>query len=476
MDVDQIWQEMRIHIEWAEGFCLCVVFTDQTRELRQLRQRLEDAWQWRTAAITVIRPLEAESAVEHVFSALEQHRARLPGIPVPAWLDLCASPDAEQGQTPWEQARRECAARLNEARAWLMHDVARPLVLCLPLPWSNRLAVEAPDLWHVRAYSARLLADPVRVASSTKPPISLWLDDEQFPRSSESGALAAIEQELHRLREKLLSLGDRPAALRELAMWLLKRGDALREAGDGAEALGSYREAIALLRQLRTAIGDGPQVLRDLSTALGKLAQSLVEVGQVALALAATQERVVLLRQLRDFSGDGSQVLRDLAIALARHGSAQCEAGRCDQALDVYRESVALHRQLRASLGDSPQVLLDLSGSLLLLGDGQTRMGQLEHALDAYRESLELRRQVRDMRGDDPQSLEALASLLALLSSAETDETQRVAWHEEAMALRERLAEGSSDQAVRARHHRLSDVTRQILDPHALLGDNSASK
>ena len=427
MDADQVWQEMRLHIEWAEGFCLCVVFTDQTRELLRLQQRLADAWQWRTAAITVIRPPDAESAVEHVFSALEQHRARLPDVQVPVWLDLCTAPDAENALTPWERARHHSVARLNEARSWLMHDLARPLVLCLPLHWSSRLATEAPDLWHVRAYSARMQSvvpvDPV----PAQPVSSAPADGEAIHWAQWSAHVATMAEEVLRFRRLREALGDSPQLLRDLSISLERLGDAQFEVGQGGQALEAYRESLGLRQQLREVLGDSPQVLRDLSVSLNKL------------------------------------------------GDAQREAGQDAQALEAYRESLELKRQLREALGDSPQMLRDLSVSLNKLGDAQLEAGQGAQALEAYRESLGLRRQLREALGDSPQVLDDLAVSLERLAGVEPDRQQRVVWQDEALAWRQRLVDGCPDPLAQSRYRQRLELARRLFESDRPLGDNPGS-
>ena len=475
MDADQVWQEMRLHIEWAEGFCLCVVFTDQTRELLRLQQRLADAWQWRTAAITVIRPPDAESAVEHVFSALEQHRVRLPDVQVPVWLDLCTAPDAENALTPWERARHHSVARLNEARSWLMRDLARPLVLCLPLHWSSRLATEAPDLWHVRAYSARMQSvvpvDPV----PAQPVSSAPADGEAIHWAQWSVHVATMAEEVLRFRRLREALGDSPQLLRDLSVSLIKLGDAQREAGQGRQALEAYRESLGLMRQLREALGDSPQVLRDLSVALEKLGDAQREAGQGGEALEAYRESLGLRRQLREALGDSPQVLRDLSISLDSLGDAQLEAGQGGQALEACRESLGLMRQLREALGDSPQVLRDLSVALEKLGDVQREAGQGGEALEAYLESLGLRRQLREALGDSPRVLDDLAVSLERLAGVEPNRQQRVVLRDEALAWRQRLVDGCPDPLAQSRYRQRLELARRLFESDRPLGDNPGS-
>ncbi len=350
MTPDDAWREMHLHLEWSEGFCLCVLFTQQPALLTAVRERLEEAWVWRTAAMTCIQPSSAQEAVAEVFTALEQHRQRLPGVLVPAWLDLCSASVADDSAAAWEQARHACLARLNEARAWLMHDLARPLVLCLPLHWARLLGQVAPDLWHVRSFTAQLVQEVARAE-----------------RVLEPASVAVLTQQ----QAQVLARGEQTAV-----------------------------EAEAAARQ-----ADRPDMWRQAAQAWMMLSEQQLEWQQCGVAVASAQTAVQVFRKLLSADTRSPQVLRDLSLSLDRLGDAQRDAGQTQQALEAYRESLALRRALRASLGDEPQVLRDLSFSLDRLGDAQRDAGQEQQALEAYRESLALRRALRASRGDGPQVL-----------------------------------------------------------------------
>lgn len=71
---------------------------------------------------------------------------------MPLWLDA----DGHSHDAIWDSARTEFLYRLNERRASLVQEHARPVVLALPLDWTKRAAEAAPDLWTIRQPSIYL--------------------------------------------------------------------------------------------------------------------------------------------------------------------------------------------------------------------------------------------------------------------------------------------------------------------------------
>ena len=344
---------MRLHMDWSAGLSLCFLFADSPSAVAPIREWADDAWQWRTAPLLLIEPTDASLAAEAVLAALEQQRARLPGTRAPVWVQLLARD--EQGSSAWDAARARCLARLNEGREWLVREFARPLVLCLPTPWLARTGHTAPDLWHVRSFTAVVAAPAGVPGTGTAAPRTM--------ADTSAELLAEPERQLFDARARCAA-SNSANNRRELSIALGDFGDACATAGRGEAALAAYRESLALRRQLRQVLGDGPQVLRDLSVSLSNVGEAEAAAGRGEAALAAYRESLALRRQLREVLGDGPQVLRDLSISLSKVGEAEAAAGCGEAALAAYRESLALRRQLREALGDGPQVLDDLAVSL----------------------------------------------------------------------------------------------------------------
>jgi tetratricopeptide (TPR) repeat protein len=449
---------MRVHLEWTEGFRLCVLFSDSSVALREVRQSVDETWTGRGDPVIGLNPRRGSDVLADVFGTLATFAQAASGRDALVWLELTAA-DFD-GDDEWELARASCLARLNEARSWLQQDYGQALVLCLPLAWADRVYTEAPDLWHVRSFTATLLAE-------SQPSMSLstlldlgeheMLDVPSMQAASQSlaGAHERVEQSgsladqielvhslsnwslaaqasgdsyaaqaaagdaVTRMRKVRLEQGDRAQVLRDLAIALNGLGDVQRRDGQYEAALESYREGLELRRNLREILGDSPDVLRGLSVSLNRFGDALRRMGSSESALLAYSEALTLRRQLRASLGDSPQILRDLTVVHNKIATVLGDLGQLDEALVHCRQSLALRRQLRADLGDSPQVLRDLSVSLNKLGDVLHDRGETVDALEAYGESLGLRRDVRATVGDTAQALRDVATVLQRMGDAE---------------------------------------------------------
>ncbi|MEC5214913.1 tetratricopeptide (TPR) repeat protein, partial [Polaromonas sp. CG_9.5] len=408
---EAVWREMRLHMEWNDGLSLCFLFAPDARAVASIQQWASDTWAMRTAPLRVLEPTHASTAAQEILRGM-QEQARHLQARAPVWVQLTAIDGTEDAG--WDQARAELLSRLNEAREWLVRKYARPLVLCLPAAWRTQVAQLAPDLWHIRSYSAK-----VQPVAATSAPAGLADTQNSSPQAVVMQQLNPVSANVADARARLSKKPADPALMRELIIALSEVGDVQLELGAITEALGIYRESLEICRQLRQALGDSPQVLRDLSVSLDNVGDAQAQAGQGAEALVAYRESLEICRQLRQALGDSPQVLRDLSVSLNNVGEAQAQAGQGAEALVAYRESLEICRQLRHALGDSPQVLRDLSVSLDNVGKAQAQAGQGTEALVAFRESLDIRRQLRQALGDSPQVLRDLSVSLNNVGEAQ---------------------------------------------------------
>ncbi len=452
------WQEMRLHMEWNERFSLCFLFADSHADLATMRQWVDDTWQCKTAPLLKLEPQDAASASLEVLQGIESHVQRLPMVRAPVWVQMLAQDGYQKND--WNQARATLLARLNESREWLINGFARPLIVCLPSDWQQRAPQIAPDLWHVRSFTALLKASaPAAVRGSEV----IFVDDYEKATTSQphrtladaiQSTIAPLQKAVATARARLQKKPETFNLQRELSIELGELGDGFLKVSLPSEALIAYRESLELDRQLHKSLGDSPQVLRDLSISLERVGDAEMAVGRNEAALTAYRESSEIRRQLRKSLGDSPQVLQDLLLSLLRIGDAEREAGRNDAALVAYHESLELARQLRKSLGDSPQVLRDLSISLNRVGEAETATGRNDAALVAYRESLEIRHQLHESLGDSPQALRDLSISLEKVGNAETaaghNDAALVAYRE-CLEIRRQLREslGDSPQVLR---------------------------
>ena len=305
---DEVWREMRLHMEWNEGLSLCFLFAPDARATAAIRQWTSDAWAFKTAPLLEVEPQNAVDAATGILQQLQHQAVQFRTVRAPVWVQLTAIDDTTQ--SGWESARAELLSRLNEAREWLVKSFARPLVVCMPPAWRGKVATVAPDLWHIRSYSAQLA--PANGGDAERPPDS---QRNQCLQSVTQGQLALAQPELDAARIRQANQPADPALQRELSMALGNWGDANTDMGHGSEALAAYRESLDIRRQLRQALGDTPQVLDDIAVSQERLAQldtlptkDRIEAMQEALALrerlvAATKQSQYYIKRLQGARG-----------------------------------------------------------------------------------------------------------------------------------------------------------------------------
>jgi tetratricopeptide (TPR) repeat protein len=461
--LEVIWQKVRPHLEWAQGFTLVVLFTRHPAPVDALRTRLREVLSLNTIPLRFFELKEPDQAGELLQAVLSSRP--LNGKRPPLWLEMWKKTGAAEEQSAQKRAVWEVLSRLNERRFLLERDVACPLVLVLPAELRQDIPAMTPDLWSVRAVTADLPTPEVRSAViqiyDIGPPettinvsmedpkskiqgfainnpsaaeqewLRLWAATPDKQRLNPDAAFPAItsalEREDHTAAREFLNQamqvinqrGDTPAAMRQRGTAHAYLGDLELAASHLEEARTAYTESLDLRRQLREASGETPQALRDLSVSLDNIGNVEQALNRFEEARAAYVESLELCRRLREATGDTPEALRDLSVSLSKIGDVEEALNRFEGARAAYAESLGLHRRLREATGDTPQALRDLSVSLSKIGDFEQALNRFEEARAAYAESLELCRRLREASGDTPQALRDLSISLDKIGNVE---------------------------------------------------------
>ena len=343
--LERIWQELRLHGEWAEGFSLILLFAGNPQAVDELRQRLADSMQLQTRRLHILRPGTPE-ALKMIPEKLLTAGASGSG---PHWLECWHDP-ADPTSEAWEAARAECLRTLNEKRFLLERDFRQVLILVLPFSARTAFSKEAPDLWVIRSYTAQL---PAGVAPRELQAIVSSSLKERHLHPPIGSAISRAEQEWQRLWT--LRMPDR------LDSWdAFTATDAALARGDVAAAEGIAKQVLALLRDRRLRNGDTPQALRDLSVSLNNVGRVESDLGQLEAARAAYRESLELSRRLREALGDTPQALRDLSVSLNNVGRVESDLGQLEAARAAYRESLELHSILSQAFPQNPRFVAEL--------------------------------------------------------------------------------------------------------------------
>ena len=338
-----VWADLRAQLEWSSGFALIFIFISQPAQADAMRERVRNSLASRSLQLHDSKAEVAEGLVDAMLGVILGAGASPDGGPL--WIEVWRdSPNADMNR-----ARGNLLARLNERRGALEAQLKAPLILLLPVEFRPQVRDIAPDLWHVRAYSAEVEAPaapgsaglqpqdgtPSSIAAPVAPaPMELSVEARRvvdaWARLATSGdadrldinlGLEAFDRHLaaHRLNDARGVLTDLeriarkriskatgttavPAALRELGMVLDRLGDLAMAEQRLQGAAEAYEESLAIRRKLVAQLGETPQGLRDLSVSLNHVGAVALDLGHGEAARAAFEEGATLRARL-----EGSQ-------------------------------------------------------------------------------------------------------------------------------------------------------------------------
>lgn len=297
--IEDTWRQLRLHLEWAQGFSLILLFARHPQPVAVLRQRVEDSLRLRTRRLLAIVPRSPEEA-----ALLAETILALPPGPAagPVWGEVWQ----HAAEAPWQQARQQLLHRLNERRFLLERDLRRPLVLVLPESERGRVYLDAPDLWVIRSFTAELPSPPPEV-----PRARSGVEREVTGGEAAGGPMQASEREWARLWEATadrsrLDPRDGFAAFA-----------AANERGDFAAARVVALQTLDLARSQAASVSDAPNS-RGLAIALDNVGEIEAELGDLEAARAAYGESLELRRRLHEAFPNHPQFAKDLARAETR--------------------------------------------------------------------------------------------------------------------------------------------------------------
>jgi tetratricopeptide (TPR) repeat protein len=442
LDEEEQWQEFSRHVEWAERFCLIILFVEDALLAGQFLQRLQSQLQGQVSSLHILKPTRPESLAADIFEDLRL--CLVPHAIVPCWLEL------HQHRSPeWQQALDNFFARFNENRDRIRRDHPRPFIILLPVEYKSRLREIAPDLWSVRNYTDELRLSqqaparrsyheyvtpprpsvtPLIVSGQAlmRPEIREWqrvqslemADDERFlvtgnafDAALKSGQWLLAEglvQQLLTLSHKILAdEGETASALRKLSLALSRLGNIEIIVGHYDESYQAYASSLQIDRELITDAN--PSALRDLSVSLNKVANIDKILGRYDAAYKGYAESLQIRWGLNYTLGTTPEALRDLSVALNKVADIDSILGRYDAAYKGYAKSLQICRELKDSLGGSPEALRDLSISLEKIADIDSILGRYDTAYKGYSESLQICRKLKDSLSATPEVLRDLS-------------------------------------------------------------------
>ena len=396
--VDQVWADLRRHLDWIRGVGSVVFLAAQSRlQLDDLRSRAE-LW---------CRRAGQAWAVPDAGDVDRWLRRSLP-LPGVVWLDL------------WDpQGRIEVLHALNELRIRVAQPEAGCLVLAGPSSMLGDAVREAADLWSVRSF-----VHLVGISSAPEP--GSYLVEElgegallnaqegyrsiwrlTVPAELRSPEVAALVKDVERARRilnhdplaarRILDSIDHQTPLGKVLVGMT-RAEVAGLLGDVIGVEANLRSALSALKDLPESFRiQGADEIRDIAEFFGALDS----------AEAAAQESLDMRRELVEVLHT-SESKRDLAVSLSHMGRIKAERGELDVAEKAYNESLVICRELAEVLG-TLEAKRDLAASLNNVGGIAWKIGDLDVAEEANVESFAIRRELVEVL-DTPDTKQNLAT------------------------------------------------------------------
>ena len=347
VDQEKYWQELRHHIEWTQGFGLYFYFTDNTKLLNFLKERLQQFLMGQTTRLqTITYHGEDSHWVESTLEKLLSRDAKWKILHAPVWLDL-----NQKGSSKTTQKTKEdylnLLLRLNERRDSLRKHYHSHIILSFPLSFQADCRLAAPDLWSVRNFSETIMAENKQVSASDTTPKTTSNTIKENTSSLSKKYQQTIINEWERLETHTTT--NNIGVLRT-----------------------SQRAVLAYLK------------LGEINKAFITAAQS-VEIAKNLLTIPPSPES-----------------LRDLSVSLDNVGNVAQQQGRWNDAHENYKESLDIRRRLSEMLGETPESLRDLSVSLYNLASFFEHQGEMWKAQETFQEGFDIGKRLAKMQPDIP--------------------------------------------------------------------------
>ncbi len=241
----------------------------------------------------------------------------------------------------------------------------------------------------------------------------------------------------------LAKRGSDPQLKLELADTHVRVARIARQTGSKAEALASYRKALALYRELHQARPDDLVIQHKLAGTTDNVAILLGTADAIATGREAVELYERFLRDAPDDDPEEPRLRGGLANALTNLGNRYGAVGRRADALNCYRRAVELQEELTREYPQDEATQATLANTLHNLGVLRSHEagGQAE-ALGCARQAHELRAKLADARPGDLRRRADLAAALHSLGIALRDAGEKGAGRafQDALKMRQKLA------------------------------------
>jgi CHAT domain-containing protein/Flp pilus assembly protein TadD len=280
--------------------------------------------------------------------------------------------------------------------------------------------------------------------------------DRLLRQGSEQGNNSQFTAALQSFQEALIiyrQIKNRLGEARALGL----QGEAYLKLGDKANAIASFKQALAIAKEINNQ--DLEKIAQERlqfaqtendprKAEADRLFQQGIEqfqISQFAAALQSWQQALIIYREIKDRLGEGN--------ALGNLGIAYHALGEYSKAIEYHTYGLAIFREIKNPQGEG--------ATLTGLGNAYRNLGEYSKAIEYYTSSLAIAREIKDREreGDALTGLGNAHFSLGEYSKAIEYYTSSLAIARE---IKDRLGEGQSLGNLGSAYHALGDYTKAI--------------
>lgn len=423
--LDETWGALEPHIAWPEGLAVLLLYTSHPHPVDELRGRAEAMLRAGGCQLRLLQP----RTLNELSTVLEELLVRPAPTIGALWVELWWG----SGAPNWDTFILTLLNRLNERRAALEREVARPTVLVLPKTVRERVFEYAPDLWTIRSFTAKLPSPPIETEdSSITQAYPLFALSPPSPAEKEWVRLVKAKGDPSKIDawdgirafeaaiQRSSSLSARRIALQTLALllgrlddvetWSVDDAIAALEEG-GLEPSSELRYAVRNLGVVERELGHfdsarrlfrfGLESTRAMSETTGvhgfgresfwleRLGYVELEARNLPEARALFQRALEICNRLAENSPKVTNYRR-LSLCYTQLGDVERQLQHIDTARAMYRRALELSEDLFTK-EPSLSAERDLSLALNRLGGIEQQAGRLSAARSLFQRAIDIR-------------------------------------------------------------------------------------
>ena len=398
---EEIWDNIRLLLEWQQGFGFYLVFSDNTYASLELKQRINDYLHIQSKQMQRFRPEQPTDVPQQILQTLLHKDYQN----VPVWIELTAYPQEQL----WTDIRQQTLNLLNRQRGLLEAHCLRAVFLQLPSAMTKDIVVYAPDLWSIRQYIA-VLPNLEKQEDELTLPLhqELVMEAEQADLAVQQGewqkALDLHRSQVEKLRVALIKQPENSQITFGLYVALTRLGSLEQKLKRYEVAKKYYQESLEITQNL---YGKGKKISQNIQcyiSSLSFIAELDYELSNYQEALFFYQKALVLIKEWEETENNKFEILNRSSFVFL--GIARIHKKQANFSESLLYTIKLLNTILNLQkIVDNNEIRRRLSMTCDLLGDIELNIGDAETALVYYKRSLEIIRNILKINTKNSQAV-----------------------------------------------------------------------